>query len=239
MADAFRVRSAEGWCIPALLLLLAICLANGCGHPSAATPAVMTSAPSADRSGPVENTEIDGSETATPLPEADPSTEAENKPPSVAVTAENPALSSVSQSAPIASQRPPADRSPKRPGEAEKITFEDLNLGLQADVVFRPFMLTDRAKELDGTSVSLAGYMHGAVASKSGIKEFVLLRNLECKFGPGGQADHLAQVILGSGVTTSFSPSPIKVEGKLKVEPFEGPDGNTWAIYRLEEARVL
>lgn len=198
-----------------------------------------SSAAADNRSAPAENIGIAGSESAIPPAEADPSTEAENKPPSVAATAEKPALSSASQSAPVASQRPPADRSPKRPGDAEKITFEDLNLGLQADVVFRPFMLTDRAKALDGTNVSLAGYMHGAVASKSGIKEFVLLRNLECKFGPGGQADHLAQVILRSGATTSFSPSPIKVEGKLKVEPFEGPDGNTWAIYRLEDARVL
>jgi hypothetical protein len=65
-----------------------------------------------------------------------------------------------------------------------------------------------------------------------------LLKNTECKFGPGGQADHLAQVYLAEGTTISFTPKPVKVEATLKVEPYEGSDGNTWAIYRLEEAKA-
>jgi len=35
----------------------------------------------------------------------------------------------------------------------EVITFDDLNLGMQADMVFREFLLTDRARELDGKKV--------------------------------------------------------------------------------------
>jgi hypothetical protein len=137
-------------------------------------------------------------------------------------------------------QRPPADRTPSRPGEAEKITFDDLNLGMQADVVFRPYMIPEgsRVKELEGKAVSLSGYMHGAQLSQRGIAKFVLLKNTECKFGPGGQADHLAQVILREGTTTEFTKAPVKVEGILKVVPYEGADGNTWAIYNLEEARI-
>jgi hypothetical protein len=140
--------------------------------------------------------------------------------------------------APPAGKRPTADRAPRRPGEAEKISFEDLVIGMTADIVFRPFMLSDRANELDGQRVSLVGYMHGGVESSRGIKEFILLRNTECKFGPGGQADHLAQVFLRSGNTTDFDKSPVKVEGTLKIEPFQGADGNTWSIYRLEDALV-
>lgn len=132
---------------------------------------------------------------------------------------------------------PKADRAPRRPGEAEKITFEDLFLNMPADIVFRPFMLSDRARELDGQRVSIIGYMHGG-ATGNRVKEFILLRNTECKFGPGGQADHLAQIFLRSGQTTEYNPDPFKVEGTLKIEPYQGADGNTWSIYRLEDAVI-
>jgi hypothetical protein len=136
------------------------------------------------------------------------------------------------------SKAPPADRAPARPGDAEKITFDDLNLGMQADVVFRPFMLTDRVNELEGKRISIIGYMHAGQTSQRGIKDFILLKNTQCKFGPGGQADHLANVILRDGSTTTFTPSPIKIEGTLRIEPFQGPDNNTWSIYRLEDAQI-
>jgi len=137
--------------------------------------------------------------------------------------------------APPADRRPTADRGPIRPGEAEKITFDDLNVGMQADMVFRPFLLSDRVKELDGKRVAIKGYIHPGATGK-GIKEFVLLRNLQCKFGAGGQADHLAQVFMQKGSSVDYRLEDIKIEGTLKVQPFEGPDGNTWSIYRLEDA---
>jgi len=137
-----------------------------------------------------------------------------------------------------AGQPPKADRAPAGPGEAEKITFDDLNLQMQADVVFRPFMVSDRVKELEGKRVSIVGYMHGGQAAQRGIKEFILLKNNQCKFGPGGQADHLANVLLKAGGSTAFTPAEVKIEGTLKIEPFEGPDGNTWSIYRLEDAQI-
>ncbi|HMC11390.1 MAG TPA: hypothetical protein VKH44_08875 [Pirellulaceae bacterium] len=137
-------------------------------------------------------------------------------------------------------QRPPADRARTRPGDAEKITWDDLNLGMQADVVFRPFMISahDRVKDLEGKRISIVGYMHGGQSAQRGIKEFILLKNTQCKFGPGGQADHLANVLLRADNSLAFTPSPVKVEGTLKLEPFQGPDGNTWSIYRLEDAQI-
>jgi hypothetical protein len=134
--------------------------------------------------------------------------------------------------------RPPADRTPRRPGDAEKISFDDLNLGMAVDMVYRPFLLNDRVKELDGQKVSIMGYIH-AGASASKVKEFVLLKNTECKFGAGGQADHLAMVYLAPGETTKYQLDAIKVEGKLVVKPFQGPDGNTWSVYDLVEAKVV
>ena len=67
----------------------------------------------------------------------------------------------------------------------------------------------------------------------------MLLKNTECKFGPGGQADHLAQVYLKADAATVYTQKPVKVEATLKVQPFEGSDGNTWSIYRLEDAKVV
>jgi hypothetical protein len=108
---------------------------------------------------------------------------------------------------------------------------------MAADMVYRPFLLNDRVKELDGQKVSIMGYIHGGATGK--VKEFILLKNTECKFGPGGQADHLAQVFLAPGQTTKYQLDAIKVEGKLVVKPKQGPDGNTWSVYDLVEAKVV
>ena len=198
-------------CLAAVLAGFSSVLFCGCGDQITA-PVVAAERAAAERAEP------------TPTSEADEPKPTEPKP------AEKPA----------SVQRPKADRTPTRPGDAEKITFEDIVLGMEADMVFRRFLLTDRAKELDGKRVSISGFMHGAVEAgrQRNIKEFILLRNKECKFGPGGQADHLAQVFLEPKHTTEFTLQPVKVEGTLKIEPYEGSDGNTWSIYRLEDARV-
>jgi hypothetical protein len=208
--------------------------AAGCNHPSVAGH--VPSSESAVGSGDDSTAPIDSSSgtvgSPDPSPPADGTQVARPGEASQASAAESPAPPS------RVSQPPRADRTPRRPGEAEKVTFDDLNLGMQADVVFRPFMLTDRVKEFEGQRVVIAGYMHGGQASQRGIKDFILLKNTQCKFGPGGQADHLANVILRDGTSTRFTPSDIRVEGTLKVEPFQGPDGNTWSIYRLEDAQI-
>ena len=130
--------------------------------------------------------------------------------------------------------RPAAhDSAFKDSSEVEEISFDDINLQMQADVKFRPFMLTDRAKQLDGRRVRLTGFIFGGVAQSRGIKEFILLRNRECKFGPGGQADHLVQIYLLDNVTTNYTDKAVAVEGVLKIKPFEGADGFTWSVYEL------
>lgn len=236
------IHNVTSWiCFAALATGWIACVAlAGCGK---TTPS---------RAGEVASQLVTEPERATPPPADESPQEApaaasdtaaeepESFPAKLAAPESTPAAAEPAPSPPKAAapSRPPADRVAAKPGEAEKITFDDLNVGMQADVVFRPFMLTDRVKELDKKKVSISGYMYGGVSATRGIKEFVLLRNTECKFGPGGQADHLAQVYLQTGVTTNFTPSPIKVEGTLVLQPFEGPDGNTWSIYRLEDARI-
>lgn len=137
---------------------------------------------------------------------------------------------------PVKGQRPKADRTPRKPGDPIKITFDHIILGMQADIPFRPWMMNDEVKELEGQRVSITGVMYGGVEKTKGNKNFVLLRNKECKYGPGGQADHLAKVDLKPGNTIDFTTETVRVEGKLKVEPFTGEDGNTWSIYVLEDA---
>jgi hypothetical protein len=193
----------------------------GCGHPTAASPiaSAVDSEPAADPS-------------VARVAEGQQAAPADKSNTHAAVTETPPAP-------PAAGQRPPADRTVTKPGDAEKITWEDVNLGMQADVVFRPFMIDDhRVKDLEGKRISIVGYMHAGQAGQRGIKEFILLKNTQCKFGPGGQADHLADIKLKPDASVPYTPSPIKVEGTLVIEPFQGPDGNTWSIYRLENAQV-
>ena len=113
------------------------------------------------------------------------------------------------------------------------VVFEDIELLMQEDMVFRPIMLTDRVRELEGKRIRINGYMLPDTKTR-GIREFVLLKNTECKFGQGGRADHLMNVVLKDGVTTKIRDQPIAVEGTLLIKPFQGPDGNTWSIYDLD-----
>jgi hypothetical protein len=213
-----------------LVSTAAVGFAMGCGYETAASP------PGSTQSAQLKPAAVQAADTQPP---EEASRESESGAEHAALPHDAIAAPGEPRPATTAGKRPTADRAPRRPGEAEKISFEDLVIGMQADIVFRPFMLSDRAKELDGQRVSIVGYMHGGVASTERNKEFVLLRNTECKFGPGGQADHLAQVYLRAGHETGFEKAPVKVEGTLKIEPFQGVDGNTWSIYRLEDALVV
>ena len=137
---------------------------------------------------------------------------------------------------PLANEKPatdpPAETKRPRPEETVAITFDDLNLQMQADMAYREWMLTDRAKELDGRRIRIAGAML-AGAQPKGVKQFVLLRNKECKFGQGGQADHLISVTMKDGLEVTHSENSVQIEGVLKIRPFNGPDGNTWSLYDL------
>ena len=120
------------------------------------------------------------------------------------------------------------------------ITFDDLALDMPADTRFSERLLTPRVKELDGRRVSIKGFIYAAgIFQQTGITAFPLVKNTQCKFGPGGQAFCVILVRLKEGVTTDFTLRPVTVEGTLKVEPYEGPDGNTWSVYTMVGDRVV
>ena len=119
------------------------------------------------------------------------------------------------------------------------VSFDDLNIGMQKDTRFRPIMLeyeNGRAKNLFGKRINIGGYMNPD-DSLEGVSEFILLKNLSCKFGPGGQADHLIHVVMEDGLTTDFTDAIIYVEGELQLNPFP-EDGPTWSIYDLKATKV-
>ena len=124
--------------------------------------------------------------------------------------------------------------------EVEVISFDDLKLGMPVDSVFRPLMLQfneGRAKSLLGKRINVGGYMN-PTDSLTGVKEFILLRNLECKFGPGGQADHLVRVMLEADLTTNFTDKIVYVEGVLELNPFPVGGASTWSIYDMKATKV-
>jgi hypothetical protein len=165
-----------------------------------------------------------GSQSPAPLALA-PATEL-----AVAAPATPPKPAKPDDSAPT---RPKADREPTKPGDPEKITFDDLILGMQPDMVYRPFMLTDRAKELEGKKVRLSGDMLPYDSKKA--KEFILLRNNKCLYGKGGQADHVAHILMKDGHTIDYTSNTVRIEGTLKIVPTTGADGNTKHIYVLQD----
>lgn len=232
------------------LLVLALCAIGiaGCG-PQTSTPPITTAGTRPPAAAPqpapvrieplpkqeapfkVEAKEWTGTKAPfAPSPAIETGAEA---PPATAAALESkpPEKPKSSESAPT---RPKADREPTRPGDPEKITFDDLILGMQADMVYRPFMLTERAKELEGKRVRLSGNMLPYDGTKA--KKFIILRNKECKYGAGGQADHVADVLLKEGHKATFTLDTIRVEGTLRISPVNGDDGNTKHIYVLEDA---
>jgi hypothetical protein len=129
------------------------------------------------------------------------------------------------------------DKPVKRSGKPVDITYDDLETEMKEDMKWDEKFLTDRMKELDGKTVRIGGFMLADFRTK-GITEFVMLKNTECKFGPGGTAQHVIMVYLSPGESTRYTTRAVTLEGVLVLKPWEGPDGNTWALYELRDGTV-
>lgn len=118
------------------------------------------------------------------------------------------------------------------------VTFEQLDLGMQPDSVYQPWMMTERVAALEGKQVRITGFMSGALLQLNNVREFPLMREQECPFGDGGQAHHVIMVQLVGRLRTSYKTGPITVEGTFSIQPYQGPNGKTWALYHLAGERV-
>ena len=221
----------------AIILILGPTILVGCsGNISDAQARVKPARPATASSGPQADVRQPEKPTTAATQDGMPAVAESSSPPAESKTAAPTSEKQDTETTAPVQQASAKSVAPKS-NTVHEISFDDLNCGMQADIVFRPWMLTDRVKELDGQRVRIAGYMHPD-AKQKGITEFVLLRNTECKFGPSGQADHLIQVKLEKGVTTNYSINPIEVVGQLIFKPFTGPDGNTWSIYEMSGESV-
>ncbi len=201
-----------------MTVLLVVCLgATACQVEAPATPSgtPTTSVTPAEDDGPSAADSVDSQEDV-----ADESaSEGPDVPPEVA---------------PASPVKPP----PGPDDKAVTITFDDLKLEMEKDAVFVPSLLTERVEQLDGRRVRIRGFLFPSVFQQTGITSFPLIKNLQCKFGPGGQAHHIVIVEMKPGLSTSFTVRPIAVEGILTLRPWNGPDGNTWALYHMVGEKV-
>jgi hypothetical protein len=138
-----------------------------------------------------------------------------------------------------ASSAAPAPVATPAPTEPARLSWEQLDIGIPAESKFEPWMMTTSIKSLEGKTVRITGYMHAGIAVREGIREFILLRNIDCPYGRQGEAHHVVVVQLAADERTSFSPKPLTVEGLFHVRPDDGPDGSTWSLYALDDARVI
>ena len=92
----------------------------------------------------------------------------------------------------------------------------------------------------EGTICKKGGLTCGNTTStEKGIKSFVFVRdNKECCFGPGAALYDCLIVKMKKGKSATFTVRPIAVEGEFSIKPYEGPDGNTWAIFQLTDSIV-
>ncbi|MDX1948240.1 MAG: hypothetical protein SFU86_22810 [Pirellulaceae bacterium] len=134
----------------------------------------------------------------------------------------------------------PVEPKSSQPVETSPIslTWEEIDLGMEPDSVYQPWMRTARVRDLEGKTVRITGYMCGAIFQKANIREFPLMRELECPFGPGGQAHHVIEVQLQGNLRTNFTTEPVTATGIFSIRPYTGPNGKTWSLYHLEATEV-
>ena len=118
---------------------------------------------------------------------------------------------------------------------AKSLTFDDVKLDMKNDDGYRPELLTDEVKALEGKTVSIKGFMNPSFKA-DGITEFVLMRNNTCKFGRDAP-HHFVRVKLAKGQSVKFQITPLTVEGRFKVEELK-LGKKVFAIYRLTTANV-
>jgi len=131
-----------------------------------------------------------------------------------------------------------ADQPEKPAPQKRDITFDDILLDMKKGDPFKPELLTDKVKKLDGKTVKIRGYILPGF-QQSGIKQFVLLRdNMQCCFGPSAALHDCILVEMVGDATTDFTVAPVSVEGKFTVSEVLGPDGKHLAIYHLDAKAV-
>jgi hypothetical protein len=154
--------------------------------------------------------------------------------PSSSVPPTSPGVSQSASKPPAAETKPEPPPQPAEPPAIEDITWERLDIGMEPDSVYQPWMMKTSIKVLEGKPVRIKGFMNGAVFTRTNIRNFHLMREKECPFGPGGQAHHAIEVEMQGKARVNFTTEEITVEGIFSIAPFTGENGKTWSLYRIE-----
>lgn len=116
-------------------------------------------------------------------------------------------------------------------------SFDDLKFDIEKGAAYKPSMLTDEIKKLDGKTIRLRGFVRPGF-KQNGIKQFVLVRdNQECCFGPGAALYDCVMVKMADDQSIDFTVRPISVVGTLYLKEFVGKDKKVWAIFRMKDAK--
>jgi hypothetical protein len=136
------------------------------------------------------------------------------------------------------SQTEEIEPKPNRKAKLNDITFDSLKFDIEPDAKFDTNLLTKEINDLNGQKVRLRGYIRPSVKQK-GITNFVFVRdNQECCFGPGAAIYDCVLVSLDKDKSTEYTVRPVSVVGEFYLKEFIGPNGNTWAIFRMRNAIV-
>jgi hypothetical protein len=134
----------------------------------------------------------------------------------------------------LAAPEPPE---PAGSGPLVDITFNDVKFEIEKGGDFEMSMLTDKIKQLQGKRIRVRGFMLSSFQNH-GLKSFVLLQNVNCPFGgPEAYVYHNMMVDLEGGQTTSYTLSPVTVEGVLSIRAFP-PEGKEISIFHIRGEKV-
>ena len=134
--------------------------------------------------------------------------------------------------------RPTFSNRAKKTGGIQDVTFDDIKFEMEKTERFKRDMLTDEIRAMDGTRISLRGYIKPG-NRQTNLSKFVFVRdNQECCFGPGAALFDCVLVKLAKGSKSDFTVRPVTVEGDFYVKEYRGPNGQIWAVYRMKNGVV-
>ena len=130
------------------------------------------------------------------------------------------------------------NRPKKSAGGVQDVTFDDIKFEMEKTERFKRDMLTDEIRAMDGTRISIRGYIKPG-NRQTNLSKFVFVRdNQECCFGPGAALFDCVLVKLAKGSKSDFTVRPITIEGDFYVKEYRGPTGQIWAVYRMKNGVV-
>lgn len=122
--------------------------------------------------------------------------------------------------------------------EPLQLTFDDLVFPMDKNDHFQRSMLSKDHDRLNDRRIRISGYIRPS-ARQTGLDKFVFVRdNMQCCFGPGAALFDCILVKMADGKATDYTVRPVTIEGDFYIKEFTGPNGKTWAVFRMKNGQV-